>query len=88
MALYSGRKVICSISGTGNCYDNAAAESFFYTLKTEWIYFQRYDTREQAMRSIFEYAEVFYNNQRRHSTIDYLSSVEWERRYYQLALCS
>lgn len=87
-ALLAKNNVICSMSGTGNCYDNAVAESFFHTLKTEWIYFERYDTREQAMRSIFEYVEVFYNNQRRHSTIDYLSPVEWERRYYQLALCS
>lgn len=76
------------MSGTGNCYDNAVAESFFHTLKTEWIYFERYDNREQARRSIFEYVEVFYNNQRRHSTVGYLSPAEFERRYYQQGLCS
>lgn len=87
-ALLTRNNIICSMSGTGNCYDNAVAESFFHTLKTEWIYFERYDNREQAMRSIFEYVEVFYNNQRRHSTVGYLSPVEFERRYYQQALCS
>ena len=87
-ALLAKNNIICSMSGTGNCYDNAVAESFFHTLKTEWIYFQGYDNREQAMRSIFEYVEVFYNNQRRHSTVGYLSPVEFERRYYQQALCS
>jgi putative transposase len=87
-ALLAKNNIICSMSGTGNCYDNAVAESFFHTLKTEWIYFERYDNREQAMQSIFEYVEVFYNNQRRHSTVGYLSPVEFERRYYQRALCS
>lgn len=87
-ALLAKNKVVCSMSGTGNCYDNAVAESFFHTLKTEWIYFERYDNREQARRSIFEYVEVFYNNQRRHSTVGYLSPAEFERRYYQQGLCS
>jgi putative transposase len=87
-ALLAKNKVVCSMSGTGNCYDNAVAESFFHTLKTESVYFERYDNREQAIRSIFEYVEVFYNNQRRHSTVGYLSPAEFERRYYQQALCS
>jgi putative transposase len=68
-ALLAKNKIVCSMSGTGNRYDNAVAESFFHTLKTEWIYFECYDNREQARRSIFEYVEVFYNNQRRHSTV-------------------
>jgi putative transposase len=46
---------------TGNCNNNAAMESFFHTLKTEHIYFENYQTREQAKQSIFEYVEVFYN---------------------------
>lgn len=87
-ALLAKNKVVCSMSGTGNCYDNAVAESFFHTLKTEWIYFERYDHREQARRSIFEYVEVFYNNQRRHSTVGYLAPAEFERRYDQQGLCS
>lgn len=79
--------ITCSMSGTGNCYDNAVAESFFHTLKTECIYFERYKNREQAKRSIFEYVEVFYNNKRRHSTLGYLSPAEFERRFQQ-RLCS
>lgn len=74
---------ICSMSGTGNCYDNAVAESFFHTLKTECVYFENYQTREQAKQSIFEYVEVFYNNYRRHSTLGYLTPNEFEQRYYQ-----
>ena len=62
--------ITASMSGTGNCYDNAAMESFFHTLKTEHVYFERYQTREQAKNSIFEYIEVFYNRQRRHSTLN------------------
>jgi transposase InsO family protein len=68
----------CSMSRTGNCYDNAAMESFFGTLKRELIYQERYATHEQARRSIFEYIEVFYNRQRKHSSLDYRSPVEFE----------
>lgn len=73
--------IVCSMSGTGNCFDNAVAESFFHTLKTEHIYFETYETREQAKQSIFEYIEVFYNNQRRHSFLNYVSPTEFEREY-------
>lgn len=76
--------IIVSMSGTGNCYDNAAMESFFHTLKTEHIYFEQYLTREQAKRSIFEYAEVFYNRQRKHSTLGYLSPLMFEKQWQQL----
>jgi transposase InsO family protein len=75
--------ITCSMSGTGNCYDNAVAESFFHTLKTECIHFERYESRKQAMQSIFEYVEVFYNNQRRHSTLGYVSPAEFERHFNQ-----
>jgi putative transposase len=67
--------IVCSMSGTGNCYDNAAMESFFHTLKTEHIYFESYVTREQAKQSIFEYVEIFYNRKRSHSTLGYLPLV-------------
>lgn len=87
-ALLAENDIICSMSGTGNCFDNAVVESFFHTLKTECVYFERYQNREQAKQSIFEYIEVFYNNQRRHSTLGYLSPTEFERRYYQQPLCS
>ncbi len=68
-----------SMSGTGNCYDNAIMETFFHTLKTELVYFERYETRSEAQTSIFEYIEVFYNRQRRHSSINYKSPVDFER---------
>jgi len=73
--------IIASMSGAGNCYDNAVMESFFHTLKTEHIYFESYKTREQAKQSIFEYVEVFYNRKRRHSTLGYLSPVVFENQW-------
>ncbi len=69
-----------SMSAKGNCYDNAAMESFFHTLKTEHVFFYEFATREEAKQSIFEYIEVFYNRQRIHSTINFLSPVEFERQ--------
>ena len=66
------------MSAKGNCYDNAVMESFFHTLKTEVVYFERYRTRAQARQSIFEYIEVFYNRNRRHSSLGYLSPLEFE----------
>jgi putative transposase len=59
---------ICSMSRKGNCWDNAVAESFFHSIKTELIYTERYATREIAKQSIFQYIEVYYNRVRRHST--------------------
>jgi putative transposase len=82
-ALLKSNNIICSMSGTGNCYDNAAMESFFHSLKTEHIYFERYETREQAKQSIFEYIEVFYNRKRRHSSLGYLSPVVFEQQRQQ-----
>jgi len=67
-----------SMSRTGNCYDNAVMESFFSTLKTELVYHQHYATRAEARSSIFEYIEVFYNRQRRHSAIGYKSPEAFE----------
>ncbi|MCX6013516.1 MAG: IS3 family transposase [Chloroflexi bacterium] len=75
--------IVCSMSGAGNCYDNAAMESFFHTLKTEHTYFEHYETREQAKQSIFEYVEIFYNNKRRHSTLGYLPPSVFEKQWYQ-----
>lgn len=73
--------ITSSMSGVGNCYDNAAMESFFATLKTEWVNHHYYQTREQAMLSIFDYTEVFYNNQRKHSYCDYLSPDAYEKAF-------
>lgn len=81
--LLSQHGIIASMSGVGNCYDNAVIESFFHTLKTEHIYFEHYTTRAQAKQSIFEYVEVFYNRQRRHSTVGYLSPVVFEKQWCQ-----
>lgn len=69
-----------SMSGKGNCYDNAMMESFFHTLKTEHVYFERYKTRDEARQSIFEYIEVFYNRIRRHSALGYLSPLAFEQK--------
>lgn len=63
--------MVQSMSGTGNCYDNAMMESFFHTLKTEHIKWYTYSSRQQAMVSIFEYIEIQYNRNRIHSGIDY-----------------
>src|SRR5215469_16866783 len=68
------------MSGTGNCFDNAAMESFYHTLKTELVHFECYLTREEAMLSIFEYIEVFYNRQRLHSTLGYMSPEDFENK--------
>ena len=72
-----------SLGHVGSCYDNAAMESFFGSLKTEWLYFQRFETRQQAMTSIFYYIESFYNRKRRHSAIGYLSPLAFEQAAVQ-----
>jgi transposase InsO family protein len=70
--------IVCSMSRKGNCYDNAVQESFFHTLKTELCDHEHYRTRAEARASVFEFIEVFYNRQRLHSTLDYLSPTEFE----------
>jgi putative transposase len=70
-----------SMSGKGNCYDNAVVESFFATLKTEEVNDASYETRQQAQTSIFSYIEGFYNPKRRHSTLNYLSPHDFESVY-------
>ena len=70
--------IIQSMSRKGNCWDNAVAESFFHTIKTELIYQHKFKTREEAKHAIFEYIEVFYNRIRMHSTNNYLSPVKYE----------
>ena len=75
--------VVCSMSRKGNCWDNAVAESFFATLKTECVYTRRFATRAEAREAIFEYIEVFYNGTRRHSTLGYLSPMEFEMKFIQ-----
>jgi putative transposase len=76
---------ICSMSRRGNCWDNAPSESFFHTLKTELTYHRRYRTREEAKQDLFEYIEVFYNRQRRHSSIGYQAPLAYDATYLKAA---
>jgi len=69
-----------SMSRRGDCWDNAVAESFFASLKLELVYQVQWQTRAEARTAIFEYLEMFYNRRRRHSSLGYLSPVEFERR--------
>ncbi len=75
--------IIQSMSRKGNCWDNAVAESFFHTLKTELVFHETYETRAEANQSIFEYIEVYYNRERMHSTNDNYSPVEYENMMLQ-----
>lgn len=67
-----------SMSRKGDCYDNAVVESFFHTLKTEHVPFQKYNTRADARRDLFEWIEAYYNRRRLHSTLDYVSPSDYE----------
>ena len=69
-----------SMSGKGDCYDNALMESFLGTLKSECVDRESYQTRPQARHSIFEYLEAFYNRQRLHSSLGYVSPVTYEQQ--------
>ena len=69
----------CSMSRKGDCWDNAVAESFFATIKRELIDGSRWRTREEARAAIFEYIEVWYNRERRHSSLGYVSPTEYEK---------
>jgi len=76
-------RLVQSMSGKGNCYDNAITESFFHTLKTEMVHWERFATRDEARRKIFHYIEVWYNRQRLHSALGYLSPVDFELKLNQ-----
>jgi putative transposase len=78
--LMADNGVTCSMSRSGNVWDNAAMESFFSSLKTERTTRKLYRTRDQARADVFDYIERFYNPKRRHSTIGYLSPMEFEQR--------
>jgi putative transposase len=70
--------LVASMSRKGNCYDNAVVESFFSTLKNELVHERDYHTREEAQAEVFEFIEVFYNRQRLHQTLGYVSPVQFE----------
>ena len=76
--LLEQRGIVCSMSRKGNCWDNAVMESFFHTLKVECVYQTRYVRREEARSDIFDFIEVFYNRQRLHSSLGYVSPVKFE----------
>ena len=78
--LLADHGVDCSMSRSGNCWDNAAMESFFSSLKTERVSRRIYRTRDEAKADVFDYIERFYNPKRRHSTIGYLSPIEFEEK--------
>jgi putative transposase len=78
MHLLQSHNIEASMSGRGDCWDNAVMESFWSTLKTELVNHERYATREQARASIFEYIEVFYNRKRLHSSLGYVSPETFE----------
>lgn len=73
-------QAIASMSRKGNCYDNAAMESFWSTLKQELIHRRHFKTRDQARQAIFDFIEVFYNRQRLHSSLDYRSPIDFENQ--------
>lgn len=80
-AILSQKKIVCSMSRKGNCYDNAPVESFFGSLKTEWVGNKVYATRQAAKSALFEYIELFYNRERLHSSLGYMSPTEFEQSH-------
>ena len=79
--LLKANKIICSMSRKGNCWDNAVAESFFGSLKSEWVQKKIYETQEDAKKDIFHYIEMFYNRKRRHASLGNVSPVVYEEMY-------
>ena len=86
--MLEGLGMKASMSGTGNCFDNAPMESFWATLKTELVFHRNFATRQQAIRAVTEYIEVFYNRQRLQRQLDYLSPAAFERRYNEQRLAA
>ncbi len=80
--------IVPSMGTVGDCFDNAMAESFFATLECELIAREQSATREIARTKIFDYIETWYNPRRRHSALDYLSPIDYERRYQEAGSAS
>jgi putative transposase len=78
-SLLNNYGIICSMSRKGNCWDNAVTESFFHSLKTEMIFFEDFETRDEAKSKIFEWIEVFYNKRRIHSSLGYKTPEQFEK---------
>ena len=79
--LLEDNKAICSMSRKGNCWDNACVESFFGSLKNEWVKGKIYETFDDAKKDIFNYIEMFYNRKRRHASLGYVSPVVYEEMH-------
>jgi putative transposase len=79
-AVLAQNEFVGSMSRKGDCWDNAVAESFFHTLKVELVHQTIFKTRDEAKRRIFEYVEMYYNGKRAHSTLGYLSPLEYEQK--------
>jgi transposase InsO family protein len=77
-----------SMRRKGNCYDNAPIESFWGTLKNELVYHRDYLTRQEAIKDITEYIEIFYNRQRRQKRLGYLSPAAYKKKYYEKMLAA
>lgn len=84
-ALLAKQKMLVSMSGVGNCYDNAPMESFFSLLKTELVHHEHYDSRQAARTSIFDYIETFYNRKRIHGSIAYMTPITFEECWRRTA---
>ncbi len=80
-AILAQNEFVGSMSKKGDCWDNAVAESFFHTFKVEFVHRMRFATREQAKRMIFEYVMMYYNCKRTHSTLGYLSPLQYEKKH-------
>lgn len=80
--------IIQSMSRKGDCWDNAVAESFFHSLKTELVHHEKFYSRKQANEMIFEYIEIFYNRQRLHSSNNYMSPSDYEEKMLRLEMVS
>jgi putative transposase len=83
--LLAAHQMVVSMSRRGDCYDNAAMESFFSTLKCERVHYQHYATPEEAKRDLFAYIELFYNRRRRHSALGYLSPAQYEQQHQSVS---
>lgn len=76
--------LVQSMSRKGNCWDNAVAESFFHLLKTELVYHARWQDHLDSYHDLFEYLEIFYNRERLHSTLGYLTPAQFEQQSHKL----
>jgi putative transposase len=83
--LLEGKQAIPSLSRKGNCYDNAFVETFFKTLKSEQIYREKFETEEKLKSAVFDYIETWYNRKRLHSSLGYLSPMEYEMKINKAA---